>query len=81
MKVRILTDDEARPLANQNQISGKAFPVVHADAPALGGKYMLFSVQQNQPEPFRIVRAATYAKPRPAANNPPATHGCSALLV
>ena len=41
-EVLILTYDEALRMANQSQMNGKAFPVVYADAPELGGNYTLY---------------------------------------
>ncbi len=41
-EVLILTYDEALRMANQSRTNGKAFPVVYADAPELGGNYALW---------------------------------------
>ena len=41
-EVLILTYDEALRMAQSQRSSGKAFPVVYADAPELGGNYTLY---------------------------------------
>jgi len=48
--VLILTYDEALRMAQSQRSSGKAFPVVFADAPELGGNYTLYIQVDQMPQ-------------------------------